>query len=174
MNNSNQKPTTLYRYYDKDGKLLYVGITGDNTKRQSQHRRNAFWFGEIASATFEHFGSRQEALDAESRAIDNENPKHNVARGAKIKHDDFVHMIYLAGNPDNGHDKNHKEFAKIYQPFFMFANGNMPSPSTAIAFAMKKAQNMKPDSKNFEGCEICQQAYSSDWYEVSKKEITAL
>ena len=52
--------------------LLYVGITGDNTKRQSQHRRNAFWFGKIASATFEHFESREDALAAEAAAIESE------------------------------------------------------------------------------------------------------
>ncbi len=79
MDNSIQK-TTLYRYFDSEGQLLYVGITGDNTKRQSQHRRNSFWFGKIASATFEHFDTRAEADSAETLAIKNEKPLHNIAK----------------------------------------------------------------------------------------------
>ena len=77
MDNSIQK-TTLYRYFDSEGRLLYVGITGDNTKRQSQHRRNSFWFGEIASAKFEHFDTRRDAAQAEVLAIKNEKPLHNT------------------------------------------------------------------------------------------------
>lgn len=174
MNNSIQKRTTLYRYFDNSGQLLYVGITGDNTKRQSQHRRNSFWFGEIVNATFEHFPTREEALTAEAEAIRKEKPLHNVSRGTKIQHSDFVHMVWLAGDPENGHDKIHRDFAKTYQPFFMFANGNFPTHSQVVAFAMKSAKNMKPESKNLSECEICQQAFSSSWYKALLNEMMSV
>lgn len=118
MTNSTQK-TTLYRYFDSDGQLLYVGITGDNTKRQSQHRRNSFWFGEIASATFEHFDDRISALEAEATAIQEEKPKFNILKtGFGIVRSsmviDFsakVHLVQMLSEPDGGWDKIHKDWA---------------------------------------------------------------
>jgi len=92
--------TTLYRYFDSEGQLLYVGITGDNTKRQSQHRRNSFWFGLIGSATFEHYDSRDEAFRAEAIAIRTEKPIHNIAMNntqaeQSIYLDDFRLKLHL-------------------------------------------------------------------------------
>lgn len=76
MDNSTEK-TTLYRYFDSQGQLLYVGITRDNSKRQSQHNRDSFWFGEVASAKFEWFESRTQAHAAEKKAIQSEKPLYN-------------------------------------------------------------------------------------------------
>ena len=170
MNNPTKNLTTLYRYFDSDGHLLYVGITGDNTKRQSQHRRNAFWFGEIASATFEHLPTRQEALEAEAKAIKNENPKHNISRGSTLRHSSFTHMVFLAGQPDGGHDKDHEDFVSLYQGFFMMANGNFNTRQDVVAFAMKLTKNMssvkrkKRNLKNLDSCSLCIEAYEADWF----------
>jgi predicted GIY-YIG superfamily endonuclease len=165
MDNSIQK-TTLYRYFDSEGQLLYVGITGDNTKRQSQHRRNSFWFGEIHSATFEHFDTRQEALDAESEAIRYENPKHNIVRGSfQIVHSPYTHLLHLAGYPDGGHDQTHYEFSEHYRALFQSVNGSMPTGDSVISFAMHFTFVKYPDLPNFSKCELCQRAMQSEWYQ---------
>lgn len=157
--------TTLYRYFDSDGELLYVGVTGDNTKRQSQHRRNSFWFGEIASARFEHFDDRDEALDAETKAIQTEHPKYNIAKhGITLMHSPWVHMVYLAGMPDGGHDELHKDFASKYQEIFRTADGNVPSADMVIALAMQFTKVDKPEAPNLKRCPSCVAAYDSEWF----------
>lgn len=72
--------TDLYRHFDKDGKLLYVGVSLSTMKRLSQHKKASHWFNEITSVTIQKYKSRQEALDAERSAIVEENPIHNLKR----------------------------------------------------------------------------------------------
>lgn len=78
-----QGPTTLYRFYDEDGALLYVGVTLQPKERIQGHRSTSAWWDVAASARMERFPTRREALDAEQRAIATEAPLHNVV-GAKV------------------------------------------------------------------------------------------
>jgi predicted GIY-YIG superfamily endonuclease len=164
--------TTLYRYFDSEGQLLYVGITGDNTKRQSQHRRSSFWFGEIAYATFEHFEERQKALEAEGKAIKDEKPLHNIAgKGIYLSHSPYVHMVFLAGMPDGGHDAMHEEFSRAYRKVFQWADGNMPTPDMVIALAMQFAKAEAENAPNLTKCSICVAAFSAEWFTDAFKAI---
>jgi predicted GIY-YIG superfamily endonuclease len=70
--------TALYRHFDADGKLLYVGISHSPLLRLSQHRDNARWFEKIKSVQHEWFPSRQEAMEAERKAVAEENPECNI------------------------------------------------------------------------------------------------
>lgn len=70
--------TSLYRHFDKDKNLLYIGISLNTLNRLGQHRRNAHWFKSISAVTIEHFTTRSEALHAETSAIQQENPLHNI------------------------------------------------------------------------------------------------
>lgn len=72
--------TTLYRQFDKDGMLLYVGISLKLGQRMSQHRRKTHWFKAVASITLQHFDTLAEALVAEKIAIDAESPLWNRMR----------------------------------------------------------------------------------------------
>lgn len=73
------KPTCVYRLYDIEGRLLYVGLTKNPPGRLPAHRRKA-WGPEIASHVLEWFDCRDAAKDAERHAIYHENPVHNVTR----------------------------------------------------------------------------------------------
>src|SRR5690606_6831850 len=70
--------TALYRHFDAEGRLLYVGISLNAFSRLMQHRRDSVWFRQIASVTIEWFPTRGKAVDAEVQAIRNERPLHNV------------------------------------------------------------------------------------------------
>ncbi len=71
--------TALYRMHDADGALLYVGITDHLADRWGKHEATQSWWGQVATATVEHFPTRTAAVEAELHAIRTERPMHNVA-----------------------------------------------------------------------------------------------
>lgn len=72
-------PTALYRHYDTDGTLLYVGITHDPDERRRMHARQSAWFPHSARCDLEWHEDRRAALRAETAAIRTERPLFNVA-----------------------------------------------------------------------------------------------
>lgn len=69
---------TLYRHFDAQGNLLYVGITNYEPKRRNEHKLEAKWFKEIARVETAEFDTRAEAAVAEITAIFTEKPLHNI------------------------------------------------------------------------------------------------
>ena len=74
--------TTLYRFYDADDVLLYVGISERGPERWKAHRKGKPWWTDVARTTTEHYDTRQQALDAERAAIIAEKPLHNVVHNS--------------------------------------------------------------------------------------------
>lgn len=74
-----QVPTTLYRLFNADGVLLYVGVTGNLNARLAFHSTDKPWWGEVARVETEWHPNRTEAEDAEDRAIADEHPRYNIA-----------------------------------------------------------------------------------------------
>jgi hypothetical protein len=83
------RPTDLYRHFDENGNLLYVGISLSAVARLVQHRGRSGWFPRIARVEIERHSSRHEALEAERNAITQERPMFNVfmneAGGYRVK-----------------------------------------------------------------------------------------
>jgi predicted GIY-YIG superfamily endonuclease len=78
-------PTAVYRLYDAAGRLLYVGVTDHLRVRLGQHAKDKSWWPEVASRTIAWYGTRQEAEDAETKAIGEEKPIHNKVRRPRPK-----------------------------------------------------------------------------------------
>lgn len=70
--------TDLYRYFNADGVLLYVGVSSNAAVRAAQHKGNKSWWGQVSRIDIQRFGTRREAFDAELVAIRTEYPKYNV------------------------------------------------------------------------------------------------
>lgn len=68
----------LYRHFDAEGRLLYVGVSTSLIRRLEQHGRYAHWFSSIAKITIQHFANEREALAAELDAIRTEEPMYNI------------------------------------------------------------------------------------------------
>lgn len=83
----------LYRHFDSDGRLLYVGISLSAVSRLRQHATSSHWFKEIARVEIEKLPSREAALNAERHAIHNEKPIHNLMRPgvAAVKEAEAAH-----------------------------------------------------------------------------------
>lgn len=77
MTDTTPRPTSVYRYYDKSGLLLYVGITSRGTARQSEHNRDKEWWRFVARQSVEHFGTRDEAEKRERSLIGHFRPPFN-------------------------------------------------------------------------------------------------
>jgi excinuclease UvrABC nuclease subunit len=68
----------LYRFYDANRQLLYVGITNYPRERWRLHRRKSSWWSSVAFVSVHHLPDEKAARAAERKAIQTENPMHNV------------------------------------------------------------------------------------------------
>lgn len=71
------KETSLYRYYDQLGILLYVGITDRSIRRNDEHNAKEWWRF-VVRQEVEHFPTRELALGAEKDLIIKKRPPFNV------------------------------------------------------------------------------------------------
>jgi predicted GIY-YIG superfamily endonuclease len=77
--------TAVYRFFDADDRLLYVGITHDTRTRWAWHKGNAAWWASQRRVVVAWHDSRDDALAEEYRAIRAEAPiwnrSHTMAAG---------------------------------------------------------------------------------------------
>jgi hypothetical protein len=79
---SSDVPTaTLYRFYDADNNLLYIGQSIRAYERVQRHRRDAPWFPDAANVTFQQVPAA-EILRLEAEAIRAERPRYNITHRA--------------------------------------------------------------------------------------------
>lgn len=123
MNNSNQNPNVLYRFFDKDKNLLYIGISKSFGNRFNQHAHISEWFAKANSVTIEHYPNRASVETAEKKAIKSERPKYNKSHNpdyeSAVKHYRILksHFFRKGKVPDSDHhelmiltEKNWKYF----------------------------------------------------------------
>jgi hypothetical protein len=72
-----QRPHSVYKFFDASGQLLYVGITNHALNRWSSHATTKTWWNKVVSSTIEHYPSQSAAREAEKTAIRVERPLHN-------------------------------------------------------------------------------------------------
>jgi len=82
----------LYRFYNDGGQLLYVGITNDPPRRMTQHSQDKKWWAQVRGMTVEWYPDRTSVLAAEKRAINVENPLHNVQHKPLIQASEELHL----------------------------------------------------------------------------------
>lgn len=67
----------LYRHFDKNDNLLYVGISASAIKRLIDHKSQSSWFNKTTKVTIEKFENRGAVIEAENKAILSEHPIYN-------------------------------------------------------------------------------------------------
>lgn len=77
----------LYRLYDDNDTLLYVGISYSAIKRFADHKDDKLWAKDVARIAIEHLGeiTRPAAESIERDAIRSERPKHNKVHNGTCK-----------------------------------------------------------------------------------------
>jgi len=68
----------LYRFFDAEGNLLYIGQTAGIGTRFASHGRKKHWWASVVRIDVEHFPDRESVMAAERAAIESEGPLHNI------------------------------------------------------------------------------------------------
>lgn len=89
---------TLYRPFDAQGRLLYVGVSEGLFLRLGQHRAESAWAPFAVNITLERFDDRLAALEAELHAIRAEDPVFNK-NGRPLSRWRQWMAVYPDGNP---------------------------------------------------------------------------
>lgn len=72
------QPTSVYRYYDKFGLLLYVGITSRGAVRNAEHYSTKTWWRYVVRQEVDHYDTREAAGHVESELIRRFRPPFNT------------------------------------------------------------------------------------------------
>lgn len=87
-------PHIVYRAFDADGRLLYIGCTSNLHLRMRSHSSQSGWFSAMARLEIEEHVNRLRAEQAERRAIATEEPLfnkiHRTTRSRAIWSDDLM------------------------------------------------------------------------------------
>lgn len=70
-------PKSLYRMYNEENDLLYVGVSWSPLTRFGRHGCQSVWFNEVATIKIERFPCEGSCREAESVAIQMEFPRYN-------------------------------------------------------------------------------------------------
>lgn len=70
--------TWLYRMFNDDGELLYIGITKNRYQRWRTHEKSKPWISEATTWKWEVIDPQADPLEVEKRAIKSERPRYNV------------------------------------------------------------------------------------------------
>lgn len=94
-----ERSTYLYKHWNYDGVVIYVGITANPEQRLYNHKRNASWFKEVSQVSFKKFSNRLMARTAERYSIKTDKPAYNLRDkngfhdGSVIKGDTLYMML---------------------------------------------------------------------------------
>jgi hypothetical protein len=77
------QPHYLYRHFDMEGSLLYIGVTRHPLRRTAARERHSPWWVMVADVTFISFPTRSAARAAETAAIVADRPPHNLVSTGK-------------------------------------------------------------------------------------------
>jgi excinuclease UvrABC nuclease subunit len=73
-----QGVTSVYKYFDGKGRLLYVGVTARGIRRTQEHAESKQWWPLCAGCGIEHYDTRDKALDREQELIQRHHPPYNT------------------------------------------------------------------------------------------------
>jgi predicted GIY-YIG superfamily endonuclease len=112
----------LYRMFDADGRLLYVGISSRMPRRMADHNKFSRWFCNVAQIKLEKFGTRELVVQAEANAIKAEKPKYNVhhkaiekPRNTRQRFSSDYLIAKLVGIPDPQPPPRVELYAPLYR-----------------------------------------------------------
>ena len=138
--NNEDEVTALYRYFDAEGRLLYVGITIMPMSRQKDHKAGSAWYPDFSYQTVEKYRTRADAMKAEREAIKSEKPMHNITYLRELRRSDD-------DRPKKGDKKLHysRQLAGRMGAFAVHSAGKTNTGPGRAAFMSKFEREVDPD-----------------------------
>lgn len=136
-----EKQCSLYRHFDKDGKLLYVGISKCAIKRFRSHEKSSTWSRDVATIKIEWFASTNDAMAAERIAIIEEKPIWNIHHNNRNK------VIEHSPPSDINHTYSIEEINQKRNKIYRQVSG--PAIKSKIALRMLGFENMVDYKKQY-------------------------
>lgn len=78
------RPHAVYKHFDANGQLLYIGVSLNHLARLAQHSDTSHWFNDIARIEVIACETRAAALAKERSLIRAERPKHNKQHNREL------------------------------------------------------------------------------------------
>lgn len=152
----------LYRFFDSNNRLLYVGISNNWTNRLNQHYKNSEFFAQVRSMTFEHFETREAVEEAERNAILTENPIYNKAwnpnwENSQEHFQKIKAWVYSKSIPDS----QHKYMIERLRELFIADPDWVRKNSAPIAFYLTELLPVWDDTYNMD-CQWCRNFWDSN------------
>jgi predicted GIY-YIG superfamily endonuclease len=167
----------LYRFFDKNDNLLYVGISSNWKQRLSQHYKESDFHYEATKITLEHFNTREEVEEAEKLAILVEKPKYNKAHNPNYESPtNHIQKIRYWVYSNLESDSKHKALVEELRRLFI-ADPLWTSKSTGpIAYYLLEYLPEWDKSLDMD-CDVCVSIYHSEqiagWAEPMRKKQNA-
>jgi predicted GIY-YIG superfamily endonuclease len=156
------KPThkvTLYRAFNTDDELLYVGISNNFMTRLHQHESRSKWHKLAAKMTLMHFDTRELAEEAELVAIRSEKPLFNK-KDNEDWHNSSTHLLKILSYVDSHHKKIVDAQTKIVEAMAKFDHGTSRIALYCYAFQSAIQLVCEADENQVEiPCVSCEKLY---------------
>jgi len=110
--NDSTRPTSLYKYFDTNGSLIYVGITSRGINRNREHNADKLWWQFVTRQEVQHFPDRRAALEAEKTLILQRRPPFNKQHNPG--HDELVTEYLKFAHASRGGDSAGKIMQENY------------------------------------------------------------
>lgn len=127
------EPTSLYKYFDETGILIYVGITKTGILRNRQHNDDKEWWPFVSRQEVCHFQSREEAAERERFHIRSFAPPFNKAHN---RDHEVIKAAYLALR--RTHDADPMQVFTAHRHRFRFGIARFDASDQAVDFLSEK------------------------------------
>jgi hypothetical protein len=112
-----ETPTSIYKYYDRQDILVYVGITSRGVARNREHNADKEWWPYVCRQEVEHRPTRALALAREKQLIMAHRPPFNVQHNPDAGSLREIYLTYVR----NGQPQNEAQ-----EEIFERLNGKLP------------------------------------------------
>lgn len=156
--------TSVYRYYDSQDRLIYVGITGNQVSRIEDHARNRGWWPQVSYGKFAHYATREQALLVEANAIAEEMPMENKA-GATISQEAYAHLMDVLERKftDYWHTGLVEKYDEIRKDIYSFST--TPAAYQIVFSLDRSIESDENQNKRKVDCPACEDIVNSRWFQ---------